>query len=324
VGCLTEVSIVIPTRNRDKDLRELLHSILGQTILPIEVIVVDDSDNLRTKILAERLREVFSDKGISLKYMRGKEENRSISAARNLGAKESTGKIVFFIDDDALLRMDYIEKILEVYEEYPNAVGVQGTMTLNRGSVLGNVVNKVLFQPYVEKNSCRVHAAGMSFPSPLTKIIRSQWLSGTNSSYRKEVLKNFEWDENLKGYSLCDDIDFSYRILKCYPNSLYTTPHARVVHKFSPVARINTEELIYTQVAYPTYFFFKDMKQTPSNMIVFLWGIFFGKFVSMLIEKDRRYILFLIRAYVTLIRNFNHIKNGDFTSLQAMPKDLGD
>jgi glycosyltransferase involved in cell wall biosynthesis len=318
------VSVVIPTRNRDEDVKDLLQSILRQTMLPIEVIVVDDSDNLRTKVLVERLVKVFLDKGILLRYMRGKKENRSISAARNIGSKKSTGKIVLFLDDDALPSIDYVEKILEVYDEYPNAVGVQGYMTSsNRAhkiSILGNAVNKVLFQPYVEKNSCRVHASGMSFPSPLTRIIRSQWLSGTNSSYKKEVLKNFEWDENLKGYSLCDDLDFSYRILRNHPNSLYTTPHARVVHKFSPVARINMGELIYRQVAYSTYFFFKDMKQTLTNMIIFFWGMFFGRFVSMLIEKDRRYILSLIQAYVTLIRNLHHIRNGNFASLQTMQK----
>jgi glycosyltransferase involved in cell wall biosynthesis len=313
------VSVVIPTRNRDEDLREVLHSISRQTILPIEVIVVDDSDNLRTKILVERLREEFWDKRILLKYMRGKEENRSISAARNLGDKESTGKIVFFMDDDIVIQMDFIEKILKVYEEYPNAVGVQGYIRTpsqhNVTSILANAVNRVLFQTYHEKNRCRVHAAGISFPSPLTKVITSQWLSGTNSSYKKEVLKDFEWDENLKGYSLCEDMDISYRIQKRYPNSLYITPHAWVVHKVSSAARINTKKLIHTQVAYSTYFFFKDMKQTLSNMMIFFWGMFPGRFVSIFIEKNRRDILFLIGAYLTLIRNFSHIKKGNFASL---------
>ena len=309
---LLQVSVVIPTRNRDEDLRELLHSVLRQTILPIEVTVVDDSDNLRTRILVERLREGFSNKGILLKHVRGKEENRSISAARNLGAKESTGKIVLFMDDDVLPQMDYIEKILEIYEEYPDAVGVQGNTNLYRGSVLGNAVNKVLFLFYTEKNRCGVHAGGLSFPSPLTRVIRSQWLSGINSSYRKEVLRDFEWDENLKGYSLFDDADISYRILKRYPNSLYTTPHARILHKFSPLARIKTRKWIYMHVAYSTYFFFKNMRQTPSNMIIFVWSMFFGRFVSMLLGKNRRSILLLISAYSYLIRNFKCTRNGNF------------
>jgi glycosyltransferase involved in cell wall biosynthesis len=309
---LLQVSVVIPTRNRDEDLRELLHSILGQTILPIEVTVVDDSDNLRTKILVKRMCEGFLNKGILLKHVHGKEENRSICAARNLGAKESSGKIVLFMDDDVLPQMDYIEKILEVYEEYPDAIGVQGSTNLYEGSVLGNAVNKVLFLFYTEKNRCGVHAGGLSFPSPLTGVIRSQWLSGINSSYKKEILKDFEWDENLKGYSLFDDADISYRILKRYPNSLYTTPHARIFHKFSPIARTNTKKSACVNVAYSTYFFFKNMRQTPSNMMIFVWSIFFGRFVSILLGKNRKSVLPLISAYLYLIRNFNRIRNGNF------------
>jgi glycosyltransferase involved in cell wall biosynthesis len=317
------VSIVIPTRNRDEDLKELLASIRKQTILPIEVIVVDDSDNLRTRNLVEEQNKVFPHQGILLKYLRGNEQNRSISAARNLGAKESTGEVTFFIDDDVILDNRYIEKILEVYNEYPDALGVQGDMArpaARRGSVLGNALNKVLFQVHYEKNSCRVHAAGMSFPIPLTRIIRSQWLTGTQSSYKKEVLKDFKWDNNLKGYSLCEDMDISYRIQKCHPDSLYSTPHARVLHKFSPVARIDTRELIYFGVAYPTYIFFKDMKQTPLNMMVFVWGIFFGKFVSVLLEKDHRSVLFLMGAHLSLLRNLECIKKGNFAFLQTTAK----
>jgi GT2 family glycosyltransferase len=297
-----------------------MYSILRQTILPIEVIVVDDSDNLRTNVLVERLREDFSNKGILLKHMRGKEENRSICAARNIGAKESTGEIVLFMDDDVLPQIDYIQKILEVYEEYPDAVGVQGFTNLYKGSVFGNAVNKALFLCYTEKNSCKVHAGGMSFPGPLTKVIKSQWLSGINSSYKKEVLKDFKWDENLKGYSLFDDVDISYRIFRRHPNSLYTTPHARAVHKSSPVARTKTERLVFTQVAYTTYFFFKNMKQTPSNMVIFFWSMFFGRFVSTLLGENRRSILSLIGAYLYLIRNLDCIKNGNFAFLQTTPK----
>jgi len=306
-----EFSIVVPTRNRDEDLGELLHSILGQTILPIEVIVVDDSDNYRTKVLIELMRKNFSNKGIALKYMRGGE--KGLAHARNVGASQMTGTIYCGIDDDVILHKDYIEKILEVYKEYPDAVGVQGNTNFSKDfSVLKNAVNKVLFQPYFEKDSCRVRAAGMTLPRPLTRVIKSQWLSGTNSSYKREVLKeDFKWDENLRGYSLCEDMDISYRILERHPHSLYTTPHARLFHKDSPVARIGTEKLIYMSVAYPTYFFFKNIKQTPLNMMIFVWSMFFGRFLAVL-GKNRRSILFLIRAYLNLFKNFDEIKNGNF------------
>ena len=316
---MTEVSIVIPTRNRDEEVKELLFSILEQTTPPIEVIVVDDSDNNKTRNLIEQIRANFLNKEITLKYRHGgEEERRSISLARNIGTAESSGKFVFFVDDDVILAKDYIENILEVYKEYPNAVGVQGyTKRLKGVSALSNALNKVLFQPYKEKDSCRVFAGAMTFANPLTRVIRCQWFSGEISTYKKEVLKDFKWDENLKRYSLCEDMDISYRIQKCYPNSLYATPYAEAVHKASPLGRTKTKRLIYMGVAYPTYFFLKNIKQTLLNRIIFVWSMFFGRFILTLLEKKPTSIVFLIGAYSNLLKHFEEIRNGNFASLET-------
>ena len=104
-------------------------------------------------------------------------------------------------------------------------------------------------------------------------------------------------------------MDISFRIFKKYPNKLYTTPHAKAFHKASPVARLKPKNLIYMEVIYPTYFFFKNMERTPLNMAIFVWAIF-GRFALTLISKNRKSVLFLIRAYIHLFRNFTDIKRG--------------
>ena len=48
-----QVSIVIPTYNRAKDLEETLDSIVIQTTLPKEIIIVDDCDNNEIENLVE-------------------------------------------------------------------------------------------------------------------------------------------------------------------------------------------------------------------------------------------------------------------------------
>ncbi len=295
-------------------------SIREQTKLPIEVIVVDDSDNLRTKNLVDRLRKDFSDKGVLLKYLRGNEDNRSISAARNLGAKESTGEIVFFIDDDVILDRDYVEQIIKFYHDYPDAVGVGGDL-FSRGivySVFSNALHRVLFSACFQKDRSVVWAHGMTFAFPLTKTIRSQWLSGTNVSYKRHVLKDFKWDEKLVRFSLCEDMDISYRILRKHPNSLYITPSAKAHHKYSPVARLEPKSLTHVRVAYSTYFFFKNFKLTLLNMVVYVWGMFFGRFFWAILVRDRRSVLFLMSAYLNLFKNFNEIKTGNFSSFQIV------
>ena len=54
-------TIIIPTYNREKKLKEWLYSILKQTLLPPEVLIVDDG-NLSTKFLDETKKRFNSKK----------------------------------------------------------------------------------------------------------------------------------------------------------------------------------------------------------------------------------------------------------------------
>jgi glycosyltransferase involved in cell wall biosynthesis len=311
---MPDVSIVIPTKNRMNNLEELLNSILGQTVLPKEVIIVDDSDDDKTQDLVEQMRRDFLNKNIEIKYIRG--GGQGLAQARNIGAAHSTGEIYCGFDDDVIIDKDYIKEILNIYEEHPNALGVQGYVTSRRvKSASEYVVNKLCSGYYAERNKCKVLPLGMIYPHPLTGVIECEWLSGTNSSYRRNILRSFKWDENLKRYSLWEDVDISYRIHKCYPGSLYITPYAKIIHKHSLIGRMKSKDLVYMEVLYSAYFFLKNIKKTLSNIIIFIWGIFFGSLIFKLFEgrrirKNPNEIIFLISAYVYLLKHFKELKKG--------------
>ena len=78
---LFTVSIVVPTKNRRDDLRELLESILNQTTLPREVIVVDHSDDDRTRRLIEQKCNDFLSREVLLNYLHKDKYLRLISAS---------------------------------------------------------------------------------------------------------------------------------------------------------------------------------------------------------------------------------------------------
>ena len=50
----SEVSIIIPARNEEKNLAILIHSLKHQTLKPLEVIVVDDHSEDGTAAIAQR------------------------------------------------------------------------------------------------------------------------------------------------------------------------------------------------------------------------------------------------------------------------------
>jgi glycosyltransferase involved in cell wall biosynthesis len=309
---MDNVSIAIPTMNRPHVLTVLLHSILRQTVLPREIIVVDDSANDETKTMITQMLNDFSAKNIKLKYVRGGGEG--VAQARNIGIDNSTSEIHFSIDDDVILDVNYVREVMRIYSNFPNALGVAGHIENPWFSALSNAINRVFLSFCVEQDKCRVFPTGPSYPYPLTQIIKCEWFSGTNYSYKRKILKNFKFDENFKRYSLCEDMDLSYRIQTNHPKSLLMTPYAKVIHTNSQLAKITSEYKISMDISHHTYFFFKNMKQTFRNMLSFVYGIFFGRLVISILLRNPHSVVFTIKAQLDMIKNLRNVKRGNFKS----------
>ena len=86
-------SVVIPAYNRAEPLRRAVESVLAQTFRDFELIVVDDGSGDDTPRLEEEYRG-------RLRYLR--QENRGVSAARNLGIRMSSSPHIAFLDSDDL------------------------------------------------------------------------------------------------------------------------------------------------------------------------------------------------------------------------------
>jgi len=86
-----EVSVVVPTFDRASVLPRALDSVIEQTRLPAEVIVVDDGS---TDATAELVESRFP--GVRLL----RQENLGVSAARNRGIEASTGEWIALLDSD--------------------------------------------------------------------------------------------------------------------------------------------------------------------------------------------------------------------------------
>jgi len=316
------VSLVIPTRNRPEDLKKLLNSILFQTILPKEIIIVDDSNDNKTKDLVDHIKNEFFAKSVNVRYLRGGKEG--VAQKRNIGASQSTGDICFFIDDDMILDRDYIREILEVYEKYPNALGVAGYIInlyftgFSVKNKLSNIIRRILLVFHFTRDACKVRPIGISYPFPLTKIISCEWLNAGSVSYRKKVFKEFKWDENLKTYSISEDKDLSYRIYKHYPNSLFMTPYAKIFHAESPAARFPKKYVIYMGVFHSVYVFYKNFEQTLWNNIYFYYGLFFGHLIHQILSRNPYNVIYQIGAYIQLFKNFKEIRKGNFAFLNKI------
>lgn len=308
-----QVSIAIPTYNRAEDLDKCFNSLIVQTVLPKEIIMVDDSDNDEIEKLIEKRNKEFKEKNILLKYIRNEKE-KSTSIARNIGAEKTTGDIILFLDSDVILDEDYIKEILKVYEENKNALGVQGYIKGNKKPPKKINIWKLLFINQTEKNKCRVLPSTLAtYPYYIDKIISCEWLSGSNQSYKKEIFKEFKFDEKMKRYAYKEDIDLSYRIFKKYPNSLFMTPHAKLIHSISQIGRIPQLELIKLKEIYILYFFYKNINQTFKNNFIFLGSRISYLIFNFIFQQQKRFLQlkYQLKAYSLCIKHLKEIKEGD-------------
>ena len=127
-------SVVIPAFNAGRYLGEAVRSALGQSLAPLEVVVVDDGSTDSTREVAEgfggRVR-VFS--GV----------NAGPSAARNRGVAESRGTWIAFLDADDRWEADYL-KAADAYLEAHAGVGLLclGVRVLEDDRPTAHVIHK--------------------------------------------------------------------------------------------------------------------------------------------------------------------------------------
>ena len=286
------VSILISTKNRFKDLKECIDSIIIQTVKPNEIILVDASDDNKSM---ELVKELLVNEGIKYTYYRQEVINGKImkTATWNKVVKLALGNIIIFLDDDVVLDKEYINYMLKPYPDSPgNIVGVMGRTkgpnyddetreVLSMLPSLHKVFRKLFLLPS-HNGSGVIQSSGFpAYPSPGNGIIPVEIMPTGNMSIRKEVFHEFAFDEWFSGYSYQEDDDFTYRVSRKY-GFLYT-PFACLVHKKSSKGRDSTEILETMKVVNHYYFFKKNMPKTLKNCLAFAWsefGLLFLRFFS--------------------------------------------
>ena len=272
------ISAVIPTFNRPRDLEITLLSICSQSSPPMEVIVVDDSTDSSTNDLVESMVDHFAKLSIRLVYIRNTGE-RGLVSSRNAGVKASNGEIILFLDDDVSLEGSYLETIMRAFECLPDALGIQGFwasgVRVSGRQELLNGLFAVFRLFHFTKTDCEVLPSfEPTYPLAPNEIMNCQWLSGCNQSYRKSVFAEVQFDENLRRYAPGgEDIDFSYRVFKAHPRSLYIVREARLIHRGSPASRPPPKNLLFLRAVYKHYLFRKNIEQSLRNKIVYYWSV---------------------------------------------------
>jgi len=107
------VSVIIPTYNRSRMVREAIGSVLDQSFEDFELIVVDDGSSDQTETVV---------RGFGQRVIYERQENRGVSAARNLGLERARGAFIALLDSDDLWMAEKLETQTRFFRSNPNAL----------------------------------------------------------------------------------------------------------------------------------------------------------------------------------------------------------
>lgn len=108
---LEKISIILPVYNAEKTVEKTILSIIKQKKITFELIIINDGSNDGTSNI---LNKYSNNRNIKVFF----QKNKGVSAARNKGIHEATGKYCFFIDSDDYLEEDALYKMLNLAEKH--------------------------------------------------------------------------------------------------------------------------------------------------------------------------------------------------------------
>jgi len=248
------LSVIIPTNNRPNYLHKCLKSILRQTTLPMEVIVIDTSSGIESKEIFEKL---FKNRR-SVKAYYIKKSDVGSSTARNEGIHFAHSKYLVFLDDDCIPNKHWISEIYKAIRKYRNQVLFGGNKIFksqNIYSIVADIRNQSGLYAHYDLDT-------KNFLIP-KKIITKHRLY---------------FDTRFDAFSACEDTDLGYR-LKMLGYTIRYYPKIAVRHDvimtLSSLIKRDFQKgraRLYLNRKYPQKNDLRLLKFSSLNFFIFHWN----------------------------------------------------
>jgi len=287
-------SVVIPTKNRINDLKKNINSIVIQHEKPSELLIVDQSDMSSLNIL----KKIIQYK-IKLRYFH-KKNIRSLTEAKNYSLSYINNDIIFFLEDDIILKKNFFKVILDFFEKRKDIQGVSGILVNERKINYFTRLYNFFFLNGIYDDI----RPSLWNNRSAKKFIYSNKISGGISAWRTKVFKKLIFDKNNKLH-LFEDIDFSVRVNKIWPQSTGIITSAKVIHKWSPINRSKDLKLIELKII-EAYKFCKKNSNKKINLELFIY--IFGIFSSCLLKSILLLNLSFLKICVKTVFDLRKIK----------------
>lgn len=228
------VSIIIPTYNRNETLRKTLKNVLLFRDQYYELIVVDQTEkhDEETKRFLDNLEK---EKKIALLHL----DYPNLPNARNEGIRIATGDIILFLDDDVEINQDFIPAHLSLYD-CPEVGATTGPVDIVNpekdhnivftNSLSVKAVLKTAYFFFFRKKASYVSRFGIAANYSGRKKRYADTGIGCNLAFRREIFSSCGFfDVNYIGNAVREDTDMCLRVRKAGYKIVYH-PRAKLVH----------------------------------------------------------------------------------------------
>lgn len=261
------ISAVVVTFRRPRELEECLASLVRQTRLPDEILVIDNGGGV-DPIIKETCSRGW---GVPVRHVPN--PRNSLTVARNMGVSMASGEFVLMVDDDVTLASNYVELLYATMQSDPKVVGLQGHIPQGSRSRLRETIHRAFRLYHLQPNRCGVlRSISTTYPADPQSPVRCEWISGSNQFYRRDALIEVPWDEQMVMYSDGEDLDHSYRVSRATAGGLRLIPTATVTHDESSEGRLPAPSFILMREAYGYYLSHKLFPKSWQARLVFAWS----------------------------------------------------
>lgn len=204
---MTDISVIIPTKNEERNIRSCIEKVLAQKIpLSFEIVVIDSGSQDDTLKIVQSFKEV--------KWFQIPPEEFGHGRTRNLGLAHGKGNFLVFLNADAIPADDnWLKGLIDGFEMGENVAAV--------------------YSRHLPQSDCRYYMRrdlATSMPDQVRLIDRVETrdfmvFSTVSAAIRREV---FQTHPFLKDILIAEDQEWGKRIIKKGFVLVYTPPFIRL------------------------------------------------------------------------------------------------
>jgi glycosyltransferase involved in cell wall biosynthesis len=203
------VSVLMPSYNHDKYLRESIESILDQTLKDLELVIVDDASS-------DTSREIILEYAQGDKRIKGifHERNMGIAKTVNHAIDASTGKFIAFTASDDVWMPKKLEMQVEILTKNENLV------VWSDGEIIDET-GKISAKLFVDLHGARKRKKSGKI---LDELLAGNYVFGTSRILKRANMNGIRFEESLR---YLDDYRFEIDLAKRYEYYYINEPLAK-------------------------------------------------------------------------------------------------